>query len=230
MKVYLPFFAAIIMFFSLPCFSQDSITLKERGASYNQTINTRAEKIVYTIGISDTAKATLVKNIIAEQYKNLNSIYSTRDLQIKTAKESAGNDNKEALNTRLNKIRNEATAKTDVLHKNYISLLSKNFTPKQVDQVKDGMTYGIVQVTYNGYNQMIRRLTDEQKKQILTWLTEAREHAMDAESSEKKHAWFGKYKGRINNYLSAAGYDLKKEGEDWQKRIQQETSKKKIAN
>ena len=36
----------------------------------------------------------------------------------------------------------------------------------------------------------------------------------------KKHAWFGKYKGRINNYLSAAGYDLKKEGEDWQKRRQ----------
>ena len=52
----------------------------------------------------------------------------------------------------------------------------------------------------------------------MTWLVEAREHAMDAESSEKKHGWFGKYKGRINNYLSAAGYDLKKEGEEWEKR------------
>jgi len=49
-------------------------------------------------------------------------------------------------------------------------------------------------------------------------LLEAREHAMDAESSDKKHAWFGKYKGRINNYLSSEGYDLKKAGEDWTKR------------
>jgi hypothetical protein len=65
---------------------------------------------------------------------------------------------------------------------------------------------------------MLPGLTEQQKAQILVWLTEAREHAMDAESSEKKHAWFGKYKGRINNYLSAAGYDMKKAGEDWQKR------------
>ncbi len=65
---------------------------------------------------------------------------------------------------------------------------------------------------------MIQNLTEVQKKQILVWLTEAREHAMDAESSDKKHAWFGKYKGKINNYLSAAGYDLKKEGVEWEKR------------
>jgi hypothetical protein len=39
---------------------------------------------------------------------------------------------------------------------------------------------------------------------------------MDAESSEKKHWWFGKYKGRINNYLSAQGYDLQKERKEWE--------------
>jgi hypothetical protein len=32
---------------------------------------------------------------------------------------------------------------------------------------------------------------------------------MDGGSSEEKHALFGKYKGRINNYLSAQGFDLK---------------------
>ena len=89
---------------------------------------------------------------------------------------------------------------------------------KQIDQVKDGMTYSVAPITYKGYLAMIPGLTDKQKEQIMAWLIEAREHAMDAESSEKKHAWFGKYKGRINNYLSAAGYDLKKAGEDWAKR------------
>ena len=43
------------------------------------------------------------------------------------------------------------------------------------------------------------KLTDEEKQQIMAWLKEARELAIDAESSKKKHEVFGKYKGRINN-------------------------------
>ena len=38
---------------------------------------------------------------------------------------------------------------------------------------------------------------------------ESREHAMGAGTSQEKHAWFGKYKGKMNNYLSGRGYDLK---------------------
>jgi hypothetical protein len=68
---------------------------------------------------------------------------------------------------------------------------------------------------------MIPSLTKAQKDQIMAWLVEAREHAMDAESSEKKHWWFGKYKGRINNYLSAQGYDLQKERKEWEERNKQ---------
>jgi hypothetical protein len=41
---------------------------------------------------------------------------------------------------------------------------------------------------------------------------------MDAGSSEEKHGWFRKYKGRINNELSAAGYDLKLAEEEWRRR------------
>ncbi len=104
------------------------------------------------------------------------------------------------------------------LHKKYLKKLSSNLTEKQVEMVKDGMTYNVLPITYKAYQEEILTLSDDQKKQILTWLTEAREFAMDAESSDKKHAWFGKYKGRINNYLSAAGYDLKKEGIEWEKR------------
>ena len=57
------------------------------------------------------------------------------------------------------------------------------------------------------------------RSQIYAWLIEAREFALDAENSNKKHAAFGKYKGRINNYLAKRGYDLKKEREEWYKRI-----------
>jgi hypothetical protein len=42
---------------------------------------------------------------------------------------------------------------------------------------------------------------------------------MDAGSAEEKHKWFGKYKGKINNYLAGEGYNLKKASDEWQARI-----------
>jgi hypothetical protein len=81
------------------------------------------------------------------------------------------------------------------------------------------MTYGVLPITMTAYHDMLPNLTDAQTAQMLAWLTEAREHAMDASTSEQKHAWFGKYKGRINNYLSAAGIDMNQAGKDWQARI-----------
>ena len=76
------------------------------------------------------------------------------------------------------------------------------------------MTYNVVQVTYNSYLDMLPQLTEQQKTTIMAYLVEAREIAMDAGSSREKHSWFGKYKGRINNYLSAQGYDLKKASQE----------------
>ena len=73
---------------------------------------------------------------------------------------------------------------------------------------------------------MIPSLTEGQKKYIMDCLIEAREHAMDAGSSDKKHWWFGKYKGRINNYLSAEGYDIQKERKEWEKRLKAEKENK----
>jgi hypothetical protein len=98
----------------------------------------------------------------------------------------------------------------------------------QVNAVKDGMTYNVANITYKGYQDMLPSLTDGQKTKIWNWLAEAREIAMDAETSEKKHWWFGKYKGRINNYLSAEGFDMKKESEAWQKRIKLASQKNAI--
>ena len=109
------------------------------------------------------------------------------------------------------------------MHQFYLQQLHAVLTPAQVEQVKDGMTYKVFPNTYAAYLDMIQQLTAVQKAKIYDWLKEAREEAMDAESSDKKHAVFGKYKGRINNYLSAEGYDLKKETEAWQQRLKAKT-------
>lgn len=200
----------------------------EKEAAYTRTINDRAAKIVLNLGITDTAKATRVRNIIANQYRALNDIHTYRNDKVKSLK--ASGIAKESVDAQVTSLEADADDKLTKLHATYLAALSSELNADQVDKVKDGMTYDVVHVTYKGYQAMIPTLTEKQKEQILTWLVEAREHAMDAESSDKKHAWFGKYKGRINNYLSAAGYDLRKEGEEWEKRRNAEKQGKTAGN
>lgn len=178
-------------------------------AAYTRTINQRADKIVATLGVTDTNKAVRVRDIIAGQYRDLNKIHEARDAQIKASKEKSGDD-KQAANAAIQTVRDETKPKLDKLHGEFLSLLSAELSPEQVDKVKDGLTYGVLPLTYGVYLKMYPELTAEQKAQIKAWLTEARELAMDGSTSDEKHAVFGKYKGKINNYLSKAGYDAKK--------------------
>ena len=87
------------------------------------------------------------------------------------------------------------------------------------------MTMGVYPVTYKAHLEMIPGLTEEEKTYIRAALMEAREYAMDCSDSKAKHAWFGKYKGRINNYLSKRGYNLTKEREAWNERIKASQAK-----
>jgi len=202
--------------------AQDAQTAAEKEAAYTKTIRTRAEKIVTTLNISDSTKANQVITVIADQYRNLNNIYNDRDEAVKLVKGKS--NTKEVTEADLKKIEANTNEKTSSLHQTFLSKLSSLLSPEQVIKVKDGMTYNVLSVTYSAYVDMIPSLKQEEKNQIMAWLVEAREYAMDAESSEKKHAWFGKYKGRINNYLSKQGYDVTEERKEWEKRKTQKQS------
>jgi hypothetical protein len=194
-------------------------------ADYIQVLTQRSNKIVASLGITDSTKFYQVQQIITQQYVQLGKIHDSANASIKVAKMDTSKAKAAAT---ISKIESDRTIALDKLHLSYISNLKKLVTETQLVTIKDGMTYNILPITYKAYGEMILTLTEEQKKQIYTYLVEAREHAIDAESSDKKHAMFGKYKGKINNYLSAAGYDMKKEGDEWQKRIkdQKDTNKK----
>lgn len=217
-------FLFILILCSSIVFGQDSKNVEDKDAAYTRTITSRAEKIVNTLSISDSSKAKQVIFVIANQYRDLNAIYTERDEQLKKIKQEGLT--KEKTDTATKKLEAAVNNKIAVLHASFISRLSSQLTPNQVIKVKDGMTYNVLNVTYTAYVDMIPSLTKEQKDQIMVWLVEAREYAMDGESSEKKHWWFGKYKGRINNYLSAQGYNITKEREDWEKRIKQRQEEK----
>lgn len=192
---------------------------------YVKVTNERAQKIVSDLKLNSKEDQLAVRDIIAEQYRSLSKIQEAREAKIAEIKKNITDKAKQEKATE--KLKNTTDKKILSLHKSYLNKLSKKLTNGQIVQVKDGMTYGVLPITVSGYNDMLPNLTDAQKKYIYNALVEAREHAMDAGSSKEKHAWFGKYKGRINNYLSKEGYDLNKESTDWHKRLEEREKNKK---
>jgi Spy/CpxP family protein refolding chaperone len=196
--------------------AQTQQPIESKEAAYTRTITERAAKIVATLGLPDEAKGTQVRDVIVKQYRALNEVHEARKTQLADLKAQPKDEKTEAA---TKQVEARTTAALDKLHGKYLKQLGRYLTPTQVDQVKDGMTYRVLPITMTAYEDMLPNLTAEQKTQMLAWLTEAREHAMDASTSDEKHKWFGKYKGRINNYLSAAGIDMNQAGKDWQARI-----------
>ena len=200
---------------------------EQKQAEYKKVVTERVVKIINTLEINDSNKYDKVLSIITNQYFKINTIQEESKIAggaIKTKSLT-----KEETDAALKLQEEKKTSQVLQQHDVFLALLKEQLTETQIDKVKDGMTYKVFPITYSAYQDMLPKLTVEQKEKIYNWLKEARELAMDAESSDKKHAVFGKYKGKINNYLSAAGYDMKKEGEEWQKRIKERDRSRKRA-
>ena len=198
---------ALAVILALPLRAQDAASAPDAA------LVQRAEKIVAVLQLPDAAQAARIRDVVAGQYAALRPVHEARDAAIQAARERT--DAAKALTeAAAQTARDTATARQCELHYAFLARLAAELSPAQVEQIKDGMTYGVLPNTYRVYQEMLPGLTPAQSTQILAWLTEAREHAMDAGSSKEKHAWFGKYKGRINNYLSKAGYDMKQAEHD----------------
>lgn len=178
--------------------------LSEEEAEYRRVIRGRAEKIVDQLELDADAQRERVVGLIADQYRGLSDIHDARDEKLAQVQRGDG-----AAAAFTKAVTDRADRQVVELHRAFIAKLTAELPAEKVNGVKDGMTYNVAPITYDAYVRLLPDLTDEQKRFIRANLYEAREYAMDAGSSEKKHAWFGEYKGRINNYLSDAGYDLK---------------------
>jgi hypothetical protein len=172
-----------------PLRAQDPAKQATVDPQYAKVTNERAEKIVAQLGIENREDSLRVRDLIAGWYRTLSALHDARDRKTLAA--------------------DKAAEQQLAAHRRFIAQLETELTHEQVEQVKDGLTYGVVPLTYGVYLQMFPELTEADKREIKAQLLEAREFALDGGSSDEKHAWFGKYKGRINNYLSQAGYDLK---------------------
>ena len=214
MRTFLTIFVTLI---TLSATNAQTIKLNSDGRDkdYVNTILERSKKVTDALNITGTEKGTQVLNIVANRYFELNDIYEERDSLKKAASSLTGDAKKQAQSF----AESQKDSKLYRSHFAFDANLSLFLDEAGIETVKDVMTYNVVKVTYDAQCDMIPTLKEEEKVQILAWLKEAREFAIDAESSRKKHEAFGKYKGRINNYLSKRGYDLTKEREEWAKRV-----------
>jgi len=164
-------------------------------AAYTRVINERVAKILAPLQLEDPAKSNRVHSLLVAQYRALRDWHEANDAA-----------RKQATGDELAKISASLTA----LHDQFLARLAAELTPEEVEGVKDGMTYGKVQFTYKGYLVQYPELTEAQKQKVLELLKEARELAMDGGSSNEKTAIFNRYKGKINNWLSAQGVVVSK--------------------
>lgn len=212
------FFLAVLLGFGVcqTIRAQYRNTTAQEDPAYAKVIQERVAKIVAPLALKDAAKQKKVQRVVEQQYFDLNRIFEQRDAQIAALKDNGLDEATEKDSVTAVKARFDE--RVAALHPQYISRLKQLLKKDQVAEIKDGMTYHTLEVTYGAYTDMLPDLSKKQKKQIMAWLVEAREHAIDGGTSKEKHAWFGKYKGRINNYLSDAGVNMKEAEIAWKKR------------
>jgi hypothetical protein len=173
---------------------------------YRETVNKRATAAVGAANVADEAKRDTAVKVVEAHYIGIHDIHVVRDNAVQAA--SGDQD-------AIAKVRAKADADVAVVHKKFTQDLAAVLTPEQCDIVKDKMTYDVRVQTFKVYCEMLPDLTDKHKATIRDMLLAGREEALVAGSAEGKHEKFRIAKGKIANYLSQQGYDLKKAEAEW---------------
>jgi hypothetical protein len=199
------------VFIGRPIYAQVSstppVTLEEKQALYDATIEDRTQNILKVLALNDAAKSNRVHSAIVAHYHALKNRDEAIDAELWDM--SAGSTEWEAERMRM------IPGMSQPLHEKFIAQLAADLTPDQIEQVKDKLTYGKVEFTYNAYCSILPQMTDAEKTQVLAILKQAGDEAIDGGSAGEKSAIFQKYKTQINGYLTTQGYDVAKSIQDW---------------
>lgn len=211
---------AVVLGVTIASFAEDTertapFTAAELESVYSANITKRADDILKALDLKDEAKAGRVKDSIIAQYRSLRARDEALDTMFQSLSKNA--PGAETNRSAVLKILSQQ------LHQHFLSRLSAELTPAQVELVKDRMTYNKVKVTYDAYCEIVPKLTDTEKARILELLKAAREEAMDGGSADEKTAIFQRHKEQINAMLNANGHDVLKATKEWE--AQREASK-----
>ena len=199
--------------FNLASLAEDAertapFTAAELEQVYTANITKRADNIMGLLKITDAAKAQRVKDAILAQYRSLRARDEALDTMFQAlSKNTPGIETNRAAILKV---------LSGQLHGQFLTRLTADLTPEQVEVVKDRMTYNRVKLSYDMYCEMLPKLAEAEKAKILESLKVAREEAMDGGSADEKAAIFQKHKDGINAMLTANGHDVAKAMKEWE--------------
>jgi hypothetical protein len=185
--------------------TQPSGALAAPSAEVEKSINARADSIVKNLNLEDPAKSARVHDSITSYLLAIHQWHQQNDAHLKQLGKSGGNES------------DQIQAQRHAIHDAFITKLSADLSPEQMDTVKEKLTGGQMMATYHNYPEIVPNLTDAEKAKVLEVLKQAREEAMDSGSRNERIAIFKKYKGQINNYLNANGHNVAQDYKDWGK-------------
>ncbi|MDQ8201039.1 DUF3826 domain-containing protein [Pelagicoccus enzymogenes] len=90
----------------------------------------------------------------------------------------------------------------------YVAQLNTLMVPGRVDRVKDGLTSDWYHLELQRFDRLAPDLTYPERAHIVGLLVEMRENAMLEVEPKLQLQWAHKYRGIINNYIAAQGYDF----------------------
>ncbi len=183
---------------------------EDKEAAYTKTLEKRAADILALLALKDEAKEKTLRDAIISQYRYINTWHEANNAKVKELSKK----NDDAAKAEIEKLK----APLREQHGKFIALLEANLTAEQIEKVKNYIVKDKLPVTYRVYCEMLPQLTEEQKAKIYEILKQGREEAMMAGSSEEKTLIFGKYKGKVNIYLSGLGINMKEAEKQWQAR------------
>jgi hypothetical protein len=190
--------------------ANSAASVSDQEAAYAKTLEKRAASILSLLDQKDEAKRKNVHDAVISQYRFLRDWHKANDSKVKELEKK----NTDEARAQLAQIR----APLKEQHRRFVSMLEANLASEDVEKVKNWIVRDKLPITYRVYCDMLPDLTAEQKARILEILKEGREEAMDGGSSEEKTLIFGRYKGKVNNYLSSQGINMKQAEKEWSQR------------
>ena len=187
-------------------FAQDknavTFTAADAKAKSDADIVAKAGEWVTALNLNDAAKEERVKAAIATHLKTVRDWHNEHPSSTVPAGINPTTGNRLSDMDR-DIIANSAMPKT--VHDSLMNLLKRELTPEQVEMILDKYTIGKVAFTLKGYYAIVPDLKPEEEAQILVYLKQAREQAIDFKNMKEISAIFEIYKTKCEQYLNSNG-------------------------
>lgn len=166
----------------------------------------KAAEWVTSLGLNDVAKEERVKAAIALHLKTVRDWHNDHPYTSVPAGINPATGNPlSQLDRQV--IANSAIPRT--VHENLMTALRKELSEGQVEMILDKYTVGKVAFTMAGYKAIVPDLTTGEEAQILTYLKQAREQAIDYKNMNQISAIFEIYKTKSEQFLNSNGRSWK---------------------